>query len=163
MADVYVTAGAKVYIGPAMAPGASDFVLADFETSPPKSWVQIGMVETIGSFGDTAQSVTFNAVGRRRVIKKKGSRDAGQMDLVMGIDPSDTGQAALRAAEATDFDYAFKVEFNDKTSASGAANSLRYFVGQVLTAAEQLDGADNIMKLNCSVGINSNVVRKSRT
>lgn len=163
MADVYATAGSKIFIGPAKAPGSSDLINSDFTGSPAPAWVEIGFIESLGTFGDTSQSVTFDAVGRGRTIKKKGSRDAGTMEIVCGIDYSDTGQIAVRAAEATKNDYAFKVEFNDAPSTSGAKNSVRYFVAQVMSAAEELSGTNNIMKLNVSLGINSNIVQVNAT
>lgn len=159
MADIYPTAGSKIFIGPAMTAGSTDKVLADFETSPALTWTEIGFTESLGSLGDSAESITFDAVGRGRRIKKKGTRDAGTMEIVCGLDYSDAGQTAVRAAEATPNDYAFKIQFNDAPASSGATPSLRYFVAQVLTANESLEGANNIMKLNISLGINSNIVR----
>lgn len=161
--SVFVTAGMKIFIGPAMAQSSSDFVLADFETSPAKTWVEIGQTETIGAFGDTAAEITADLIGRDRRIRAKGTRDAGSVSLVMLADGADAGQTALVAANATKRDYAFKVQFNNKSAASGAVDGLRYFVGQVLSASEQPDGANNYVKLNSSIGINSNIVKKAAT
>lgn len=158
---IYATAGTKFYIGPAMSPGSSDLTISDFETSPAKSWTEVGFTENLGTVGDTSESITFDAIGRGRRMKLKGVRDAGTMEVVCGLDYSDAGQVALRAAEATPNDYAFKVEFNDAPAGSGATPSLRYFVGQVLSASETLDSANNVVKLNASIAVNSNVVRKN--
>jgi len=158
---IYSTAGAKLFIGPAMAPGANDFILADFETSPPKSWTEVNPMENLGTFGDAAEAVTFDAINRGRRMKLKGIKDAGTLEVVCGLDYSDTGQIAMRAAEASPNDFAFKIQFNDAPAGSGATPSLRYFVGQVLSASEGLDSANSVMKANFSIGINSNVVRKN--
>lgn len=154
MASIFATAGAKVYIGGVLASQSADFVAGDFSG---QSWVEIGWLENIGAFGDESSEVTFEAIGENRVQKLKGTRNAGNMELVCGIDYEDAGQAALRAAEASPNNYAFRVEFNDAPDAG--TPSYRYFVARVMTAREQLDGANNVMRLNATLGINSNIVR----
>jgi hypothetical protein len=152
----FATAGSKVFIGGVLAPKASDFIVSDFNAV---EWTEIKGLESIGTFGDTAQAVTFDdlSVGRTQTVK--GTRNAGTMDLVAGIDYADAGQLALRAAEATKDNYAIKVVFND--APVGGTPSARYFVGLVMSAAEALDAANNVMKLNGSIAINSNIVRVS--
>jgi hypothetical protein len=159
MAGIFATAGSKLYIGGSLAAKSTDFVVGDYSG---QSWVNVGWMESIGAFGDEAATITFDAIGEGRTIKLKGSRNAGDMQVVCGIDYSDSGQIALRAAEATPNNYAFKVEFNDMP-AGGTSNSLRYFIGLVMTAREALDTANNVMKLNATIGVNSNIVRVAAT
>lgn len=154
MAGIFATAGASLYIGGVLAAKTSDFVLADYAG---QSWVQVHWMENIGAFGDEAASITFDAIEQARTQKLKGTRNAGDLAVVAGIDYSDAGQIALRAAEATHDNYAFKVVFAD--APSGGTNSERYFVALVMTAREALDTANNVMKLNATLGINSNIVR----
>lgn len=153
----FATAGSKVSIGAALAMKSTDFVVADFTS---QTWTEITGVESLGTIGDQAQAITQSIVGEARDKTIKGTRNAGTMELVVAIDYADAGQLAAIAAEKTPHDYAFKIEFNDKP-ATGASpkNSLRYFVGKVMSAAEVLDQANNVMKLNLSVAINSNIVR----
>ena len=154
---VFTTAGSKVFIGGPKASGETDLTTADFTS---EVWTEIGWVENIGTFGDVSASVDGTYIGRNRVLKLKGSRDAGNLELVMGIDYADPGQLALLAAEKTNAEYSIKIEFNDAPVVGASPkNSTRMFVGMVMTASEQLDGANNIMKLNSSVAINSNIVR----
>lgn len=154
MAGIFATAGATLYIGGALAAKTTDFVLADFSG---ESWVQVSWMENIGAFGDEAASITFDAIEQQRTQKLKGTRNAGDMTVVCGIDYEDAGQIALRAAEATPNNYAFKVVFNDAPTAG--TPSERYFVGLVMSARETLDTANNVMKLNTTIGVNSNIVR----
>ena len=121
------------------------------------TYIEIGEVESIGSFGDTSNEVTFTSLGDGRTRRMKGARNAGSLELVMGIDYSDVGQIALLAAEKTDWNFAFKVVFND--APDGGTPSQRYFIAQVSGAAEQVDSADNILKLNSSLWINSAITR----
>ena len=154
---IFTTAGSKIFIGAALPSKATDFVAADFTS---QTWTEIGNIETLGSMGDTSEEVTFDDVGRARRQKLKGTRDAGTVEIVAGLDYADAGQIAVIAAEKLPHDFAFKVEFNDKPATGGSPkNSQRLFVGKVMSAAEALEGANDVMKLNISVGINSNVVR----
>lgn len=153
---IYATAGAKLYIGGAMAQKSTDLVLADF-TTPPQTWVEIKETEGLGSLGDTSQAVTFEGVADKRTRTLKGTRSAGTMEVVCGIDPADPGQQALIAAEKEIHDYAFKLVLND--APAGGTPSERYFIAKVMSQSEQLDTANNVMKLNASLGVNSNIVR----
>lgn len=151
---IFTTAGTKVFIGTVLAAKSADFVAADFTS---QVWAKIGSTENIGTFGDTAAEVTFDDISENRTKKLKGTRNAGNLELVCGIDYSDAGQIALLAAEKSVHDFAFKVEFND--APEGGKPSQRLFVGKVMSAAEALDMANNVMKLNSTIGINSNIVR----
>lgn len=152
---IFATAGAKVYIGTSLAAKSAAFVAADFNG---QSWVEVGWLETIGAFGDESTEVTFDAIGEGRTQKLKGIRNAGNMELVAGIDYADAGQIALRAAELSPNNFAFRVDFNDKPT-GGTLPSKRYFIAKVMSCREQLDGANTVMRLQATLGINSNVVR----
>lgn len=152
---IFATAGSKIYIGGTMIAQSDEFVASDFTS---QSWVEVAWAESIGEFGDESAEITFDAIGEGRTQKLKGTRNAGTMACRFGIDSLDPGQAALRAAEATPEDYAFRVDFNDAPSLSGTP-SIRYFIAKVMTAREVLDTANNVVRLNVGLGINSNVVR----
>lgn len=151
---IYATNGAKLFIGLALANKATDFVLADFSTS---GWVEIGETEGLGSIGDTSAEITFDGIGANRTRRLKGTRNSGTMDVVCGIDYEDAGQIALLAAEKAKGEYEFKLVLND--APAGGTPSERYFIAAVGSAVEALDTANNVMKLNASLWVNSNVVR----
>ena len=154
MSGIFATAGSRVFIGQTKDPQSNDFVAADFDG---ESWVEIAWLESIGQFGDESAEITFDAIGEGRTQKLKGIRNAGNMELVAGVDHTDPGQQALLAAEALPNDFAFRVDFND--AAVAGTPSQRFFIGKVMTAREQLDTANNVVKRGGRIGINSNVVR----
>lgn len=123
------------------------------------TFVEAKEMESIGSFGDTANEIAFASLGDSRTRRLKGTRDAGTLDVVMGADYSDAGQLALIAAEKTDGDYAIKVVFND--APSGGTPSVRYFLAAVGSVTEAVDAADNVLKLNCNLWINTGITRVS--
>lgn len=153
---IFATNGAKLYIGGAMASGAADLQLSDF-SGQSSNWKQIKECEGLGSVGDTSTEITFDALDRRRTQRLKGQRSAGTMEIVCGIDYADEGQIALLAAEKADDEYAFKLVLDD--APSGGTPSERYFVALVGSAVEAFDTANNVMKLNAALWVNSNIVR----
>lgn len=151
---VYASGGMKVFIGAAKSQKSTEFVVADFSG---EVWTEVGEVEAAGSVGDTSEAVNFTALSDGRTRTLKGPRSAGTMEIVCGIDTADAGQQALIAAEKTIHDYAFKVVFND--APAGGTPSERYFIAKVMSQSEQYDQANSVMKLNVTLGVNSNLVR----
>lgn len=151
---IYATAGAKFYIGGAMALPSADLTEASFTS---QTWTEIKHTEGLGSAGDTAQEIKVSLIDRERDVRMKGTRDAGTMEIVANADGADAGQLALIVAEKTRDNYAFKLVLND--APAGGTPSERKFVALVMKAAEQFDQANNAVKLNASLGINSNIVR----
>jgi len=127
-------------------------------------WVPIGSIENLGAFGDAASVVTFDDLADGRTKKLKGQRDAGNMELVLGLDDADAGQALLDTAYSDDSvgDYNFKVEFPNKLAINGQ-NALRYFRGKVFTVRETVETANNVVRKNVTVGISSPIVKKAAT
>lgn len=151
---IFATNGSSLFIGGAISVDGNDLTVTDFNG---ETWTQVNETENLGKFGDTSNEITFAGLSSGRQRRLKGVRDAGTMEVICGIDYADAGQLALVAAEKTNFDYAFKVVFND--APEGGTPSERYFAAAVGSASEVLDTADNVMKLNASLWINSNVVR----
>lgn len=156
---IFATAGSKLFIGGALDAKATPFVAGDFAS---QSWLEVAWAENLGSFGDDSAAIKFDAIGQNRVQKLKGIRDAGDMSVVCGLDSADPGQIAVRAAEETPNNYAFMVQFNDAPSSPGATPSARMFVAQVMTTREQLDTANNVVKMMMTLGVNSNIVKVPR-
>ena len=146
---IYATAGSKLYIGNALDPKSTDFAESDFTS---QTWVEVKGMTGLGKLGDTSEAISVKLVGEARAKKLKGTRDAGTMEIVCAIDGDDAGQTAVIAAEKSKSNYAFKVVLSD--------SSERKFIALVMSAEEQFDGADSEMKLNISLAVNSNVVRK---
>jgi hypothetical protein len=158
MSRLFTTAGAKLYIGAVKEFQSTDFVEADFTGGSPV-WTEVGHTTNLGTFGDTSTLITSAEINVSRQRKAKGTRNAGTMAVVANLDYADAGQLALIAAEKTPDSYAFKLQFND--APSGGTPSIRYFTAFVMNAAEELGEADNVMKLNTTLELDSNVVKVS--
>lgn len=102
--------GSLIEIGTTITVPVTDLTEASFLG---QTWTNIGQVENLGTFGDTASEITFDSLTSNRTLRLKGTRNAGSLDMVCGIDSADAGQIALIAAERTNFDYAFRITFPD--------------------------------------------------
>lgn len=153
------TAGARFYIGPDMNVDTLNDMddaaaLAFFEAIAAEDWTEVEEIESFGDLGDNSEVATFAAVDDRRVRKFKTTRDAGTMALVCGRDPLDEGQIALVAAEKTDFNYAFKLVYNDAREESYSP-STDYFGGMVMSRPTNLGGVQDITKRTFNIGVNT--------
>lgn len=155
---IYAAAGTKVFIGtdPIEAKNA-DFALTDFASV---AWLEVDPLETIGVIGDAAQEVNFASHSNKRETTLKGTRKAQNLDLSAGLDYSNSGQAKLVEAEATDHNYPVKIVYKDApVTGTAPTPSERYMIGIVMSATEEVNDANSVLKLNASIAVNSNVVR----
>ena len=153
MGEIYAAAGSRFFIGGQMTP-ETDMVEGDFDS---ETWVEVDPLEGFDDFGDEAEEVTFQAMNRNRVQKRKGTRNAGTVAVVAARNDADEGQEAMLDAEASNFNYAFKIEYPD--APEGGTPSTDYFVGLVMSKrVTGGDGANNVLMRNFNIGINSNIV-----
>lgn len=145
--------GTILSLGPSVLESVD--TVAEFEAL---TFVTVGYVSNIGEYGDAAASVNFAVIGDGRVRKAKGARDAGTLTIVVGHEPTDLGQAALQAAEATNFNYAVKVERPDAPVA-GWSNTIDYMRGLVRSKRENIGGNDNIIQATYEIDVNSKIYR----
>jgi len=151
MGDIITASGTRFYIGAAAS--SSIDTVAEFEAT--SGWVEVGLIESLGEYGDQANEVTFAAIGDSRVRRSKGARDAGMLALVCAHDPLDTGQAAMEAAEATNNNYMFKVVLPD--GPAGYSDTIQYFRGLVMSKRLNVGTNDNVVRVNYNIGINSEI------
>lgn len=116
------------------------------------TYTEVGSIEDLGEFGDAFNAVTFTSLGDGRVRKLKGTKDAGDMTLVVAFDAGDAGQTALvAAADDTSSDgYNCMVELNDGTAF--------YFRAQIMGARITVGAADNVIRRNVTIAIDSAVL-----
>jgi hypothetical protein len=152
---IFTSAGTKVYIT-ATTTNPATFDATGYGAL---TFTEIKGIESVGSFGDESAEVTFDDLGEKRTKKFKGQRNAGNMAIVCGLDDADAGQDLLRTAEAdnTTGNFHFKVVYPNQIT-SGGDGAIRYFSGKVMTQREVIDAANNIAKLEATVGINTAVI-----
>lgn len=156
---VQTAALSKLFIGTALV---VNFDLADATVAAAveaDTLTEAGEVEDMGEFGDQAGVQNFTSIGDRRTRKFKTTFDAGTLQLTLGFDSADDGQAALVAALDSDLDYNFKVQLNDAPgAASGDTPTLFYFRGKVTSNQRRVGSVDNVVRRVVGIAINSRVV-----
>jgi Phage tail tube protein, TTP len=156
---IITASGTKVYIGVAVTDLEAD-TLAEFVAM--SNWTEIGLIESVGEFGDQANDVTFAALGDSRMRHAKGARDAGTMAIVCAHDPLDAGQAAVELAEQTKSNFAFRVVLPDAPTPTFAPTTI-YFRGLVQSRRKNIGTNDNVMRNNYNVGVNSELFTQVAT
>ncbi|WP_460420826.1 hypothetical protein [Pseudomonas sp. ZL2] len=136
---------------------------ADTETEyKADTYIELGEVEDLGEFGDTFSSVTFTSLRDGRVRKYKGTADAGDLTVTVGLDNGDAGQVALKGAhkDRSKGDYNIKITLNDgDPDASPVVNPTTfYFRGKVMNNTVAAGSADNVVRRNVTIGINSDII-----
>lgn len=145
------TTGAKIYIGPINSTAESE---TDYSAL---SYTEIQEVESIGEFGDQASTIEFTSLGDARVRKRKGVRNAGDLNVVCANDPLDPGQIAAIAAQETENTYAFKIVLADAADANDT-DSVFYFRALVASARLSIGAANEMIKRNFAMLIDSAVL-----
>lgn len=154
---VNTAGGVDVAIGP-VDPDLQQ-TLEDYEAA---SYVSLGQVEDAGQFGDESSAISFTALKDSRTRKFKGPRDAGTMAVVCGADTTDEGQDAMVSAEATKFDYMFKVTLNDALTLSGTP-TVCYFSGKVMSKRRNVGNVSNVVRYTFNVGVNTAILEVAAT
>lgn len=149
--SVTTAAGTRIGIGARLTadlPKDHTAALAVFEAA---TFVAVGEIENIGDYGDEVGDVTFAALADSRTRHLKGLADAGTVELTIGFDSGDAGQLALVEAQKdrSRFDYPFEVEYLDGTK--------DYFVAKVMSSKKGVGGAEDVLKRNVTIGINSEI------
>lgn len=144
--------GTKLYISTTV-PASTVDTAAEFDAL---TYTKLGLLSSLGDFGDEAAVVQFVDMETSRVQKLAGPKDAGSLQAQCGYDALDAGQAAFADACDDGFEYAFKIEVADKQS-DLYTNSLYFFKGVV--RSKRISNADpnGVRTRSFQVEINSQI------
>jgi len=135
---------------------------ADSETEyKADTYVQVGEIEDLGEFGDTFSAVNFTALSDGRVRKYKGTADAGNMTLTVGLDSGDAGQKAVAVAhkDRSKGNYNVKVTLNDgdPDAPTPILPTTFYFGVKVMNNTVAPGAADNVVRRNMTFAMNTDI------
>lgn len=126
------------------------------------TYVEVGEIEDLGEFGDTFSTANFTPLADGRVRKYKGTADAGDLTLVVGLDNGDAGQAAIKVAhkDRSKGDYNIKITLNDGNpdAVPAVLPTTFYMRGKVMNNTVAPGSADNVVRRNITIGINSDII-----
>ncbi len=148
--QVRTSAGTKFYVSDPIAALLVTYDAATFATG---TYVEVGELSDLGSFGKKYNLVTFNPLGDRKTVKRRGSYNNGTLALKLGSAPTNPGQIKMQAAADSDSSYAFKV-----VTQSG---SVFYFTGQTMGWMLEVGSVDQIMGASADLEIDNDIVAAS--
>ena len=114
------------------------------------TWTEIGEVSEMGEFGRQYNLVTFNTLGDRRTVKRKGSYNDGTIACQMARVPDDTGQTILVTAVNSDASYSIKVTLQDGT--------VFYTTAQVMSYTTNIGNVDQITSATVNLEIDNDII-----
>jgi len=142
----FTSAGTTIGIT-STAPGTYDDNSTD--GLPTLTYTEIGEVSDLGEFGREYNEVTFNPLGDRRTVKRKGSYNDGSVSMTVARVPGDAGQTILQTALDDDASYFFDVELQDGTHL--------YFAAQVMSYTTNVGSVDQITTASVTLGITNDI------
>jgi hypothetical protein len=157
MPEIFTASGSKLYIAPSAAAEP-----ANAAAYAALTWTEVGMIESLGEYGDEAATIDFAVLGDGRVRKAKGASDAGNMAVTCAHIAADVGQIAMVAAQLTKLQYPFKVELANKLT-GGGTNEMNYFMGLVMSKRVNVGANDNVVRRTFTVAVNSKITEVAPT
>ena len=114
------------------------------------TWTEIGEVSDMGEFGRQYNLVTFNTLGDRRTVKRKGSYNDGTIACQMARVPDDAGQTILTTAVNSDNSYSIKIKLQDGT--------VFYTSAQVMSYTTNIGNVDQITSATVNLEIDNDIL-----
>ena len=128
------------------------------------TYEQICPLQSIGAFGTTFESVTFDDICTGLRTKIKGINDNGEMEVVAGYDDTNDGQntAVTAAKDKSTANWHFKVTLPNKQNLTGT-DAVFYFSGKVMSATVTPGSASDVVTRTFNIGINTEIVEAAST
>lgn len=120
------------------------------------TFIEVGGVGNFGETGTNTNIVSYPTMSDEFIQKMKGQKDAGDPPLEVSRDYNDAGQIAMRAAGATNYNYAFKFELND--GPSGMTNTIYFNRGLVSEPTRPNGGSEDVVIETYTLGLNQGEV-----
>ena len=153
--NLNTAAGCRLAIGSKVAAKTEAEYKAD-------TYIDVGEIEDLGEFGDTFSAVNFTALSDGRVRKYKGTADAGNMTVTVGLDNGDAGQKAVAVAhkDRSKGNYNIKVTLNDgDPGATPPILPTTFYYGvKVMNNTVAPGAADNVVRRNMTLAINTDIL-----
>lgn len=147
--------GTRLWVGQVALVNITDAAnqLADFTAL--SAGVEVGFIESMGTFGKAFQPVTFQAIADGRMFKYKGGFDSGSFPMTVAQDLADPGQALLQQY-GTSLDqntYPFKILFNGADPTVEAV----FFGAKVMSYQTVLSSVNTVIKATINLAIDTDV------
>jgi len=155
------------------AGAGTNFYLTSTTTSPTTNdsagygaltWVPIGCISSLGSFGATYNDVTFDCLVDGATHHLKGTKSRGTLEITVALDDTSAAFAALQTAvnDKSTGNFNFKVTLPNKQAAAGS-DAIRYFSGKVMSNVENVTGSNDVVTQTISIAIETDIIKVAST
>lgn len=140
----FTSAGTKLYMSASLP---ATYNQAGFAAL---SFTEVGEISDLGEFGRQYNLVTFNPLGDRRTVKRKGSYNDGTIAAQMARVPTDAGQIIVTAAVNSDLSRSIKIVLQDGT--------IFYTTVQVMSYTTNVGSVDQITSATVNMEIDNDII-----
>lgn len=160
MASIFAGAGTNFYLTSTTTPPAT----YDAVGYAALTWVPIGCISSLGSFGKTFNDVTFDCLVDGATHHLKGTLSRGTLEVTIALDDASTAFTALETAVAdkSTANYHFKIVLPNKQAAAGD-DAIRYFSGKVMSNVENVTGSNDVVTQTVSIAIETDLIKVAST
>jgi len=160
--DLIASKGTKIYLCES-APIMSGVEQDDLDAFDALTWIEIGMVESIGEFGPEKTIGTFTPLGTGIACKFSGTTDNGELSLSIAKTITDEGLNDLIALQGDPAETAFKVELSETGTAGTGMKPHRYvFNGLVRSARVTLGTGDDVVKVSVAIPVTGDIIEGAK-
>jgi hypothetical protein len=156
--DLIASKGTKIYLcedAPTMT-GVEEDDLALFDAL---TWIEIGMVESVGEFGPEKSIGSFTPLGTGIACKFSGTTDNGELSLSIAKTVTDAGLIDLIDLQGDPAETAFKLELSKLGAAGTGMLPHRYcFNGLVRSARITLGTGDDVVKVSVAIPVTGDIL-----
>jgi len=142
--QAFTSAGTKLYMSASLP---ATYNQAGFDAL---TFTEVGEISDLGEFGRQYNLVTFNPLGDRRTVKRKGSYNDGTIAAQMARVPSDAGQIIVTAAVNSDASRSIKIVLQDGT--------IFYTTVQVMSYTTNVGSVDQITSATVNMEIDNDII-----
>lgn len=142
--QAFTSAGTKLYMSASLP---ATYNQAGFAAL---SFTEVGEISDLGEFGRQYNLVTFNPLGDRRTVKRKGSYNDGTIAAQMARVPTDAGQIIVTAAVNSDLSRSIKIVLQDGT--------IFYTTVQVMSYTTNVGSVDQITSATVNMEIDNDII-----
>ena len=135
----------------------------DIDTYDGLTWIEVGMIESMGDFGPEGTIGSFTPLGTGVACKFRGNTDNGELPLTVAKTLTDTGLLALIARQGNPAEASFKVALSEVGAPGANMLPHRYFFqGLVRSARVTLGSGDDVVKVSVAIPINGEILEAKK-
>lgn len=115
------------------------------------TYKEVGHIGNLGDYGVSPNVITYSTLDTQVSSKAKGVEDAGDLTIEVARVFDDEGQAQLRAAGNTKYNWAVKLEYADAPS-EDHTNTVVYAAGPVMGPQRLGGSTDDFVRESFTIG-----------